>query len=338
MAKLGDVCVKVENIDSTYDDIIEYIDISSVDNNKKKIVSTQTIDYSGAPSRAKQLIQNGDILVSNVRPNLNAVALVDTETVNTLVASTGYTVIRCNNKAYNKYIFFFCQYSGFVDLITQQATGASYPAVNAGIIKSIPIPLPDLETQRKIAANLDKVTHTIDLCNAILEKLDLLVKSRFVEMFGDKKYPYQELISLIIEGAGLSYGIVQPGDDGTGDMGVLRPVDIVDGSIVLDNIKFIDREIASGYQKTELTGKELLITVRGTTGVTAVSDKRFCGMNVTRGIAVIRYDEEKINPIYLNEYLKSDESQRYIQENTRGATLKQINLSDLRIQKILGHL
>ena len=180
MAKLGDVCVKVENIDSTYDDIIEYIDISSVDNNKKKIVSTQTIDYSGAPSRAKQLIQNGDILVSNVRPNLNAVALVDTETVNTLVASTGYTVIRCNNKAYNKYIFFFCQYSGFVDLLTQQATGASYPAVNAGIIKSIPIPLPDLETQRQIAANLDKVTHTIDLCNAILEKLDMLVKSRSV--------------------------------------------------------------------------------------------------------------------------------------------------------------
>lgn len=45
---------------------------------------------------------------------------------------------------------------------------------------SLSFPLPPLSTQRQIAANLDKVTHTIDICNAILEKLDLLVKSRSV--------------------------------------------------------------------------------------------------------------------------------------------------------------
>ena len=49
-------------------------------------------------------------------------------------------------------------------------------------------PYPPLETQKQIADTLDKVTHTIDTCNAILEKLDLLVKSRFVEMFGDIVY------------------------------------------------------------------------------------------------------------------------------------------------------
>ncbi|WP_294476848.1 restriction endonuclease subunit S [uncultured Ruminococcus sp.] len=57
--------------------------------------------------------------------------------------------------------------------------------LSAKEINKIEIPLPPIVEQRKIAANLDKVTHTIDLCNAILEKLDLLVKSRFVEMFGD---------------------------------------------------------------------------------------------------------------------------------------------------------
>ena len=58
-------------------------------------------------------------------------------------------------------------------------------------------------------------------------------------------------------------------------------------------------------------------------------------MNVTRGIAVIRYNRKKINPLYLNAYFNTDESQRYIQEHTRGATLQQINLSDLRIQRIM---
>lgn len=79
----------------------------------------------------------------------------------------------------------------------------------------------------------------------------------------------------------------------------------------------------------------MLITVRGTTGITALTDARFAGMNVTRGIAVIRYDQDKINPVYLNAYLNTEESQRYIQEHTRGATLQQINLSDLRVQQIL---
>ena len=62
--------------------------------------------------------------------------------------------------------------------------------LSAKEINKIVIPLPPLETQRQIAATLDQVTHTIDLCNEILEKLDLLVKSRFVEMFGDLANPY----------------------------------------------------------------------------------------------------------------------------------------------------
>ena len=154
-------------------------------------------------------------------------------------------------------------------------------------------------------------------------------------MFDGCDYPQKELIDLIIEGAGLSYGIVQPGDDGTGDMGVLRPVDMVNGKIATTSIKYIDRSIGDAFKKTELTGDELLITVRGTTGITALTDSRFRGMNVTRGIAVIRYDRSKINPVFLNAYLNTEESQRYIQEHTRGATLQQINLSDLRVQQIM---
>lgn len=202
-------------------------------------------------------------------------------------------------------------------------------------LKEAQIPLPDISTQRRIADTLDKVAEGIALCRKMMDELDLMVKAKFQEMFGDENYPHTELINLIKDGMGLSYGIVQPGDDGTGEMGVLRPVDMVGGKISMTSIKYIDRSIGDGFRKTELTGDELLITVRGTTGVTALTDARFTGMNVTRGIAVIRYDREKINPVYLNAYLNTDESQRYIQEHTRGATLQQINLSDLRIQDIV---
>ena len=215
-----------------------------------------------------------------------------------------------------------------------ESSGTSIPQLTVPDIKKYAFNLCELNRQNEITDVLDTISGIIDRRNSEIQMLDDLIKARFVEMFGDGQYPEQTLISLIKNDAGLSYGIVQPGDDGTGDLGVLRPVDFVDGRISTKSIKFIDRSIGDGFKKTELTGDELLITVRGTTGITALTDERFKGMNVTRGIAVIRYDRDKINPIFLNAYLNSDESQRYIQEHTRGATLQQINLSDLRVQMI----
>ena len=73
--------------------------------------------------------------------------------------------------------------------LSKYFTGATIPHIYFKDYKNEPIIAHDFETQRQIADNLDRVTHTIDLCNAILEKLDLLVKSRFVEMFFEKGYP-----------------------------------------------------------------------------------------------------------------------------------------------------
>lgn len=317
------------------DTLIDYFDISSVDNIEKRITGYTTYTFAKAPSRARKQVKKGDILVSTVRPNLNAVALFDKETKNTPVVSTGLCVLECKADTSPRFLLRYLQSKSFVRAMVSQATGASYPAVSDKIVRDAQIPAYSYDEQIQIANVLDATANIISKQKQQLQKLDDLVKARFVELFGDGNHPHIALIDLIIEGAGLSYGIVQPGDDGTGDMGVLRPVDMVDGKISTASIKYIDRSIGDGFKKTELYGDELLITVRGTTGITALTDIRFNGMNVTRGIAVVRYDRNKINPVYLNAYLNTDESQRYIQEHTRGATLQQINLSDLRVQQIM---
>ena len=67
-------------------------------------------------------------------------------------------------------------------------------------MKETEIPIPALQKQRKVAATLDKVTHLIDLCKQQLETLDLLVKSRFIEMFGDPVInPYKWIVKSVIE-------------------------------------------------------------------------------------------------------------------------------------------
>lgn len=185
---LNSLCVgKIDVLSTSADGDIDYFDISSVDNANKRIIAHQTMRAKDAPSRAKQLVRTDDILVSTVRPNLNAVAMVNSNTGNTMVASTGFCVLRANARADPHYLFHFVQSSRFVEAMVSQATGASYPAVSNSIVKNCSIPLRDLPTQRRIATTLDKVSEGIDLCRKMLGDLDKLVKSQFIEMFGETR-------------------------------------------------------------------------------------------------------------------------------------------------------
>lgn len=68
-------------------------------------------------------------------------------------------------------------------------SGATIPHIYFKDYQKEKLPLLTIEKQRKIADNLRKIDRLIELCSGILQKLDVLVKSRFVEMFGDGKYP-----------------------------------------------------------------------------------------------------------------------------------------------------
>jgi type I restriction enzyme, S subunit len=90
------------------EEVFSYIDLSSVDKDKKAIVlnQIQQVMTANAPSRARQIVEKSDILVSTVRPNLNGVALVP-GALNNATASTGYCVLRANEKTLNaKYLFY----------------------------------------------------------------------------------------------------------------------------------------------------------------------------------------------------------------------------------------
>ena len=343
MAKIADAFSLIRNGAN----IKQGLDDSGYPITRIETISNRTVDrdkmgYAGITDITKYsdyVLQDGDILMSHINSetHLGKVARYEKYEGETIIHGMNLLCLRPNkNLVDSRYAFYYLSSEAFLHQIPRiTKKSVNQASFNVAALKELTFPISSMEVQQPVADILDKANELIALRKEQLAKLDELVKARFVEMFGDGNHPHIALIDLIIEGAGLSYGIVQPGDDGTGDMGVLRPVDMVDGKISTASIKYIDRSIGDGFKKTELYGDELLITVRGTTGTTALTDIRFNGMNVTRGIAVVRYDRNKINPVYLNAYLNTDESQRYIQEHTRGATLQQINLSDLRVQQIM---
>ena len=332
MAKLGEICAfqsggtPSKNKPEYFGGEIPWISTTALNGGKiNEADAVAWITPKAIRESAAKIVPANSIMIGT-RVGIGKVA------INTVEMSTSQDVISLINIDEDKwYKPYLCKLLlSKKDYFNSQARGATIKGIKIDVVANIDVPEIDYATQRKVAATLNKIDTLIVIRKQQLEKLDELVKARFVEMFGESEYPCNSLISLIIEGAGLSYGIVQPGDDGTGDMGVLRPVDFADGKIKTDSIKYIDRSLGDGFKKTELNGNELLITVRGTTGITALTDSRFKGMNVTRGIAVIRYDKKKVDSIYLNEYIKMEKSQQYIKEHTRGATLQQINLSELR--------
>lgn len=184
--KLDELCdSKIERLSREKEGEIDYIDISSVDNKEKKITAFQTLSVVDAPSRAQQLLNMNDILVSTVRPNLNAVAVCDIESENIVVASTGYCVLRCKNNVDYRYVFHFCKSKKFISGLEKLATGASYPAVSNKDVRESLIPLFDFNIQKNISDALDKAQELIDKRKEQIAACDELIKSLFYHMFGD---------------------------------------------------------------------------------------------------------------------------------------------------------
>ena len=183
------------------DESFPYIDLGSVDQERKVITGANETRCGDAPSRARQLVKAGDILVSTVRPNLNGVAQVSAD-LDGSTASTGFCVLRPDSaKVEPRYLMQWVKSPSFIHDMVRKATGASYPAVSDRIVGESLIPLPPLDEQRRIADILDRADALRAKRRAAIARLDELTQAIFVEMFGDpgdnpKAWPMANLADL----------------------------------------------------------------------------------------------------------------------------------------------
>ena len=186
LESIGELVERVEKRDpsASREPTFTYIDLSSVDRDGKAISEPSQLAPSDAPSRARQVVAVGDVLVSTVRPNLNAVASVG-RAYHGAIASTGFCVLRPGPNICGDYLFHWVRSERFVNEMTRLATGASYPAVTDRIVKDSQIPLPSLEEQKRIAAILDAADNLRTKRRQALTKLDTLTQAIFHDMFGD---------------------------------------------------------------------------------------------------------------------------------------------------------
>lgn len=168
----------VSNIKKDFKDDISYIDIGSINNNNNSIETYNNFKIKNAPSRAKRILNHGDILFSTVRPNLKNIAIFDMYTENTAIGSTGFCIIRVNESLVNnKYIFNVVKNKRLTGYLVKIAEGASYPAVKDSDIKSIKISIPPLSLQNEFAQKVQIIEKQKELLEESLELLDENYKS-----------------------------------------------------------------------------------------------------------------------------------------------------------------
>ena len=150
---------------------LEYVDIGSV-SSTEGITNTENMIFEKAPSRAKRVVQDGDVIISTVRTYLEAIAPINNPPQN-MIVSTGFAVIRPNEHLYKGYAAYCLRAKGFIKEVVSLSVGVSYPAINATDLVSIKIPSLPFNEQTQIANFLDHETAQID---TLIDKQQTLIQ------------------------------------------------------------------------------------------------------------------------------------------------------------------
>lgn len=189
--------------------------------------------------------------------------------------------LRLNNKTVDsKFLFWFLESKN--ELIKSQRTGATIPHINGNALKDLQIPLPPIETQKRIAAILDKADALRRKDQELLQKYDDLAQAVFMDMFGDpvkneKGWEVKKLGESIISiTAGSSFGGEEK-DLAADELGVMKVSAVTSGQFKPDEFKAVKKSIIKKEIVKVRAGDFLFsrANTRDLVGATCIVDKDY---------------------------------------------------------------
>lgn len=199
-----------------------------------------------------------------------------------------------------RYLYYFCQYFDFERL----NKAVTIPSLTKSDLLKIELKLPTIETQKKIVDRLIKVEQIIQLKKRELQKLDTLVKSRFVELFGDpvinSRGWKKALIGdncFVTKLAGFEYTQYINYED-SGDVVMVKAQNVKNGKLNRKELSFISNEVSDSLPRSQLAPGDVVMTYVGANiGDVAIIDNEY-KYHLAPNVAKIRPDSERYNSIY----------------------------------------
>ena len=316
------------------DESFTYVDVASVDNNVKAIFSARSLLGLEAPSRARKVIRQGDILVSTIRPNLNAVALVPAD-LDGQIASTGFCVLRPTDHVLSEYLFYFVQSQSFVSSLCTLVAGAMYPAVSDSQVLDQRIPFPELVEQRRIVDLLSRAEGIVRLRRDAQKKAAELIPAIFLNMFGDpatnpKGWPVVPLGESL---RSVDYGSSTKASDYGNGIPLIRMGNVgYDGSLDLSNLKYVQLENAE-VEKYRLSQGDILFNRTNSKELVGKTGLWGSGLDavVASYFIRLRVKQDLLSPVYLWAFMNTRHMKRVLFDTARGA-IGQANINSKELK------
>ena len=297
MVELRDVCdINPETVNPALvypNETVFYVDISAIENETGRFLGYSEIASSQAPSRARRGLRSGDVLLSTVRPNLKAFALLEKVRARA-IASTGFAVLRTRRERAEPAFILAVLFSEYAvkQMVGMMGKGA-YPSINQSDVMAIRIPLPTLEVQREIVSEIEGYQRVIDGARAVIDNYR-------PHIVVDPEWPMVELGEL----TKTEYGFTAKAND-SGDTRLVRITDIAeDGTLRKQTPKFVT--LTNEMRESLLAKGDILVARTGATyGKTLLFEEDFPAIFASYLIR-LRFSPDVVHPRYYWVFAQSD--------------------------------
>ena len=288
--KVGDISKNVVSGNVELKLCDNYIDWEDVKNIHGTIVPAGTIVFAKIGEAVKlnrRAITSNDCLVDNnvigVKPNIHLITLQ------------------------------YCYHFLSTIKMEKYAESTTVPSVKKSVLEKIPIFLPSIEEQNAICSELNKVSELISLRKKQLQKLDDLVKSRFVEMFGDPVHntaqlpvhPMTEVCEIIDGDRGKNYPKQEDFFEEEYCL-FLNAKNVTKNGFDFSECMFITEEKDAALRKGKLQRGDVVLTTRGTLGNLAfyMDEVPYDNMRINSGMVILRMKREVVNEVFFIEQFR----------------------------------
>lgn len=292
--------------------------------------TTEHITHQGLDNSSAKLFSKGTILYSIFATLGEATILNIDATTNQAIAG-----IKIKDKSSVDIDYFYYFLKSLKDEVNRIGRGVAQNNINLSILKSFTIPLPSFETQKQIAAQLDKCTEVIAKNKQMLEKYDTLIKSRFIEMFGDNptengKWNIEKIEDVCTVTSSKRIYAEEQSTTGVPFLRISDLVSRINGNPIND--LFIPNSKFKEFQTKGLVPSvnDILITSRGTLGLCYIikpEDEFYFQDGMITWLAFKNHN--KVLSVFIDWLFKSVLKTK-IDNETNGATVKYVSISDLK--------
>ena len=304
----------------------ENIPVYSVTNEQGFCTGYFSKEVASQDRTTYKIVPRGCFAYNPSRINVGSVDVQECE--DRVIVSPLYVVFSVDEKLNRRYLLHYLKSDITLTYIKAYASGSVRDNLKFSILKDFPINLPSAEEQEQIVATLDGIEHLIALRKEELDSLDELVKSRFIELFGDpirneKGWPIVTLGEVAEIRIGPFGSLLHREDYIVGGHALVNPSHIIDGNICTDDKLTVSDEKYEELSAYRLSIGDLVLGRRGEMGRCAVvyEDGLLCGT----GSIIIR-PKEKMKPYFLQNIISSPGYKRIIEDKAVGVTMMNLNV------------